>query len=73
MVQMAADQPAKPIPEGLLRPMAKLEPEQQKEAIVSGIRDICDGATKQVLLLSILAAAAEGVPLERWLEMACEI
>ena len=52
--------------------MNPLDPELQG-FIVSGIRDIYDAPTKQVLLLSILAAAAEGVPPERWLEMACEI
>jgi len=41
--------------------------------IVSGICDIYDAPTKQVLLLSVLAAAVEGVPPERWLETACEI
>jgi hypothetical protein len=50
--------------------MNPLDPELQG-FIVSGTRDIYDAPTKQVLLLSILAAAVEGVPPERWL--ACEI
>jgi hypothetical protein len=52
--------------------MNPLDPQLQG-FIVTGIRDIFDAPTKQVLLLSILAAAVEGVPPERWLEMACEI